>query len=363
MVDHPVIVVYRPCTLSLERGIRLARGKLRDLVSAAGTGRRVLVTSHNNPDPDAIASSLLLKLLLTRKAKSTVSLAYGGVIGRAENVALLDYTGAQFQRLSRVDLDSFDCIALVDAQPGTGNNIFDSARDIGIVFDHHRVRSQTRVVPFHDIRTPVGATTTLLYMYACAARLRITKRLATTILYALRTETSDMGREASKADRETYKLCYAAADLRALARILHAKVGRGYFEAVQKGIESSTLYGSLLVTRLGDMPYPDVAAEIAEYFLKYDRAAHTLAIGRYGGEVLFSMRAEDPKAHIGGIAHAMVGGLGSAGGHGTSAGGQIPVTGKSEDDILAVERSLVRRLLRALRIVGRRRRRLVTGSS
>lgn len=310
--------------------------------------KRVLVSSHDNPDPDSIASALLLEALIRRKFGVAVTVGYGGVIGRAENNALLAYAQATFRRLDELDWGRFDTKALVDTQPGAGNHRFANADDIRVVFDHHRLRPQTRSVPFYDVRTRIGATTTLLYSYWKAAGMRITKRYATLMFYALRSETAEMGRKASSLDRESYRELYASADLGALSRITGAKVGRDYFATVHRGIERSTLHGPVVVTRLGRMPYPDVVAEIAEYFLKYEGGAYAFAIGRYRGEVLLSLRSDDPDARLGRTAQDIVRGLGTAGGHGSAAGGQIDVRNRSAAEIERIETTVIRRLLEAL---------------
>jgi nanoRNase/pAp phosphatase (c-di-AMP/oligoRNAs hydrolase) len=218
------------------------------------------------------------------------------------------------------------------------------------------LRNQTRGTAFYDVRTHLGATTTLLYQYWKARGMRVTRRYATVMFYALRSETQDMGREASALDRETYKELYAATDLGALALIGNAKVDRSYFATVARGIEQTKLYGTLLVTELGELPYPDVVAQIAEYFLKLKEASYTAAIGVYRQNVLFSLRGDDPSARLGKVARAIVEGLGTAGGHGSSAGGQVDVQKKDVDHI---QRTILGRLLVALGQKGKRGRKLV----
>jgi nanoRNase/pAp phosphatase (c-di-AMP/oligoRNAs hydrolase) len=317
----------------------------------------MVIASHDNPDPDAIASSLLLQGLLKRRFDISATVTYSGVIGRAENARLLEYSGAHFMRLDEVDMEKFDGVALVDTQPGTGNHRFDN--NVTLVFDHHRRRPLTRRAEFHDVRTHFGATTTLMCMYWRAARIPLTKRLATLMLYALSSETADMGREASALDREIYKELYAMSDLRALSAIINAKVGRAYFSAVHRGLEQSRMYGPVVVTRLGKLPYPDVVAQIAEYFLRLEEASYTFALGTFGGSLLLSLRADDPDAHLGGVARRIVGDEGTAGGHGSAAGGQISVRGKSEKEIFTIQETVVKRLLSVLGEGGKRGRSLV----
>src|SRR5580700_5434446 len=65
-------------TQKLERLFRVARGR-----------KRALVLTHDNPDPDSIASAVALAHLLERRADIDARVGYGGIIGRAENIAFV----------------------------------------------------------------------------------------------------------------------------------------------------------------------------------------------------------------------------------------------------------------------------------
>ena len=344
--------------MSLRDEIRATRSKLRDLEKALASPGRILITSHNNPDPDSIVSAVLLKKVLSKLGVRS-SLGYSGVVGRAENVALVEYANAGLEPLSSLEAGRFGGVALVDTQPGTGNHSFEVDDDVLLVFDHHRFRSQTRRAAFADVRTGVGATTTLLYLYASAAGVKITRKLNTLMFYALRTETADLGREASRLDREAYEQFYAGADLKAISKIVNAKIEKAFFKVIYEGIRRCRIYGPMIVTELGDMPYPDVAAQIADYFLRYQGATYAFAIGRHGDELLMSLRADADGAGMGRIARHIVAGLGSAGGHGSAAGGQVSLNGRSKSERQVLQKQVIRRLLKAMNLSSRNARNLL----
>jgi len=345
--------------LSFANDLRRVRSRSPRFEKVLEARPQVLVVSHNNPDPDSIVSALLLETLLGRGFGIKATIGYSGVIGRAENKALLEYCGIQPVRLGEIELAKFETVALVDTQPGTGNNPFDDARKVTIVFDHHRLRRDTRQVPFFDVRDHLGSTTTLLYLYCRVWRLELTPKFATAMLYALRSETADMGRAASVVDRRLFKDLYALADLRALSRIVNAKVGEGYFSAIHKGIERAVVYGPLVVVRMGRLPYPDAVAQIADYFLKYEEVSMAFSIGVYGNEILFSLRSDDPGALLGSLARRIAGSLGTAGGHESGAGGQVPVMRGARGGRKSVEEMLIARLLEELGLRGERPRNLI----
>ncbi|HNQ02348.1 MAG TPA: hypothetical protein PKN59_08655, partial [Syntrophales bacterium] len=62
----------------LERLHEIVRGK-----------RKILIVTHNHPDPDALAAAFALKYLLHAKWKVGAIIASSGVVGRAENRAMI----------------------------------------------------------------------------------------------------------------------------------------------------------------------------------------------------------------------------------------------------------------------------------
>ncbi len=345
--------------MSFASDLRKVRYRRRRLEKALEGSGEVLIASHNNPDPDSIVSALLLESLLKQVFGRAATVTYSGVIGRAENKTLLQECGVRLRPLREIDPADYGAVALVDTQPGTGSHPFDDPARVQLVFDHHSLRPETRRVTFFDVREHLGTTTTLLYLYCRASGVEFNPKHATGMLYALRSETADMGREASVTDRRLFKDLYASADLRALSRIVNAKVGDGYFGAIHEAIERSVVYGRLVVVRMDEVPYPDSVAEIAEYFLRSREAAAVLAVGTYRGEVLFSMRSEDPGAHLGRLAVQIARGLGTAGGHGMSAGGQISIDPARPGHARLVQDAIVQRLLAEMGLENERSRKLI----
>ncbi|MBU6283988.1 phosphoesterase, partial [bacterium] len=54
-------------------------------------GDPVVILPHDNPDPDALASAAALQYLLSEIAEVDSVIALGGIIGRAENRAMVKY--------------------------------------------------------------------------------------------------------------------------------------------------------------------------------------------------------------------------------------------------------------------------------
>lgn len=125
---------------------------------------------------------------------STVT--YGGIVGRSENQAMIRYLKLDIKPLSEVNFKQYPVLALVDTQPGAGNNSLPRGVQPTIVIDHHEpVRARTRRVKFSDIRTDYGSTSTILTEYLKEADIPgIDRRIITALFYGIKSDTRDLGR-------------------------------------------------------------------------------------------------------------------------------------------------------------------------
>jgi nanoRNase/pAp phosphatase (c-di-AMP/oligoRNAs hydrolase) len=60
--------------------------KLFDVIKNTGP---ISIVVHNNPDPDALASASALRFILMNRSFKNIRIYYDGLIGRAENQAVL----------------------------------------------------------------------------------------------------------------------------------------------------------------------------------------------------------------------------------------------------------------------------------
>ena len=207
---------------SLKWDVGRSACRLADLSAVLeGAGRRrVLVLCHNNPDPDSIASAYGLQFLLSRKLGIRSVIGYGGVVTRAENRAMIHRLRIKMTQLSRIDRSRYYGIALVDAQPGTGNNLMDfRAAPPLIVIDHHPLRKSSLKAEFHDIRPKYGATSTIITEYLTAAGLVPTRSLANALIYGIKADTNSLVRGASKIDFNAFNYLSPLTNPRVVAQI------------------------------------------------------------------------------------------------------------------------------------------------
>jgi nanoRNase/pAp phosphatase (c-di-AMP/oligoRNAs hydrolase) len=308
----------------------------------------ILIYMHDNPDPDALAAGLGLGYLIEKEIGAAVTLAHGGIVGRAQNRAMVENLKIPLVAVERVEPDEFDIIALVDSQPETGNNSLPPGFRIDVVIDHHPPRSASSRAPWCDIRPELGATSTIVFEYLQARQLPIDTRMATAFFFALRTETRDLGRESTESEREAYLDLVPLVDHNLLYRMTHPKVPREHFAALDRALRSAQVHGDIVAVNLGTLSYPDLVAEIADLLLSYEGARFVLCIGQYEGTAYMSLRTEVTEARAGSVMRQIVGTDGAAGGHGTMAGARLFAVVKTDQALQAAFVEMVRRLCQAL---------------
>lgn len=95
--------------------------RLDRLREAAGNGP-VLILTHDNPDPDSLATGKGLAALLSVWGIPS-RMVYSGLVARAENRAMLNRLTPEWEHSDTLEfLDEYPAIALVDSQPTAGNN-------------------------------------------------------------------------------------------------------------------------------------------------------------------------------------------------------------------------------------------------
>jgi nanoRNase/pAp phosphatase (c-di-AMP/oligoRNAs hydrolase) len=317
--------------------------QLEKLRTTAGNGP-VLILTHDNPDPDGLASGKALATLLREAWGIPSQLIYSGLVARAENHVMLDRLTPEWENCEALpDLQRYSAVAQIDTQPGAGNNRLDAVHPRHIVIDHHYpVREATATAAYADVRTETGSTVTILFQYLEAAGILPDPLLATALYYGLKTDTRSLSRGDSVADDVAFMKLTHLLDQQELSKVEVAALSLEYFRAFSQGLNSTRLYGQAVVTRLGSIEQPDFAAEMADILIRLQGAQAALCMGQYGDTLHLSLRTGSMGHDAGLIIQQVVVPPGSAGGHGTMAGGQVPLAGT---EIEAVSTDIEQRFL------------------
>ncbi len=333
---------------------------LGKLLADAGR-KRLLFLMHNNPDPDTIASAVGLKLLFRKQFKVRSLIGYGGVITRQENRAMIQRLRIKMTQLSTVKRGQYYGIALVDTQPGAGNNLMEiSPEPPLIVIDHHPLRKLSFKSPFHDIRPKYGATSTIVTEYLLAAGITPSRSVANALLYGIKSDTNSLARGACNVDFEAFNYLAPLTNPRVLGWIENPPLPTEYFRDYHLGLSHTTIYRDVAISDLGEIRSQHIVPELADLLLRIEGVSWSLCMARADNLLILSLRSTSRTYKAGTVVQRLIGKMGSAGGHSEMAAGQIPLEDLSEEDKDELARELVRRFLKLIGRQGSHPRPLVT---
>jgi nanoRNase/pAp phosphatase (c-di-AMP/oligoRNAs hydrolase) len=318
---------------------------LTGLLEAVKGVKRLNICAHSNPDPDSISSSMALKYILEELAGVKCRVVYDGVIGRAENQAMVKLLRIHLRPLRQIR--RLEQVALVDTQPRSGNNPYPRKYRPRIVIDHHPLRKSTSA-DWVDVRPTFGATATILSEYLETSGLPVPGWLATALAYGVSSETRDLGREAGSEDVNAYLRLFPLVQKKVLAQIEHPRLPRSYFSAIDKALHRAFHYRNVIGSKLGKVDSPDIVSEVADFLMAHERMTWCITIGCYDDQLFISLRSTNLKARAGQLMKKLLGKQGTAGGHGQMAGGQVEVSGMTPADVTLLEERLLQRFLHLL---------------
>jgi len=317
------------------------------LTWVSGRGR-ILILVHDNPDPDSLASAMALRHLFAVRLNREAVIAFSGMIGRSENLAMARLLQIPLTPFPIIELKMFQVVCLLDSQPETGNVSLPPGTRVDIVIDHHPMREASAACKWVDIRPEYGTTATIVYEYLKVQGVSLGTKLATALFYAIKSETQDLGREARRPDRDAYLTLFPLANKTLLNSITRPPLPKEYFIALHSALEHTTIYGKVLIAALKEVQFPELVAELADLLLRLEGVETVLSMGHYNSEMILSIRTASEEINAGDLIHSLVAGMGSAGGHGMMAGGKIDNVAESDAAIAEVERVLTERILAEL---------------
>ena len=298
----------------------LNRKKVENIRSLLGEEKVHILLQHD-PDPDAIGSALALRELLGRNRATTPIVTFGEV-ARPENLAMIRLLDIQIERITYDELHKDGArLALVDVQPPYFNGTLGR---VDLVVDHHprRVNFKAR---FTDLRTPYGATSTIFTEYLRAAGIEPSQRLATALLYGIKTDTLFLERGSNLADLDAFTYLYPFANKAMISRIERPALPREDLEALGRALSRLQLENGVAVLHMGEINREDVIPQMAEFCLQIEGVEWGVVSGLVRDRVVISVRNVGYVKSAGEIMKKLYDGIGSAGGHRAMAKAVIPL--------------------------------------
>ncbi len=322
---------------------------IEQILESLANKRKILILTHNNPDPDAMAAALGLKYIIAQKLNKKATISYMGVIGRLENRELVRQCHIEMHQSFHINFNRFDHIVVVDTQPQAGNVFIPEDRVVNTVIDHHIVK---KVLPKRkdlivDIRSEYGSTCTIITEYMVKLGIIPDKNTATALYYGITTDAIGKARDSIIIDQQMLGSLFPHLSINKLSKIQNPDLPRYHFKTLKRAIDNSVIIEELLFCDLSEVRNGDLIAETADFMLKMREIKCVFIIGKLENIAIFSLRYKTKRKSVGHIAMRMVKGIGYGGGHMKSAGGQIPLTNKNYSEIVFLLKS---RLLKSLGI-------------
>jgi len=305
-------------------GARDAARRLRALREFAGDARTVPILTQTEPDPDAIGSAFAVRVLLDRTDRNAPIVSLGSS-RRPETRRMLELLDLQVIEITEAELKGFERVVAVDMQPA----VLRGSDTRLAVIDHHPRQDDFPDPDFLDIRPDFGACATMLTEYLRAGDATVGERLATALLYGIRTDTALLTRGCTQADVEAYAWLQERADLAILSKIDRSAYPRDTMGTLGRSLERAELRDDLAVLWLGRVrkSRAHLMPEMADLALNIEGVRWTAAGGVVERALVCNIRyLSESEPGAGALArHAAQSAGGSGGGHATMARLEIPL--------------------------------------
>jgi nanoRNase/pAp phosphatase (c-di-AMP/oligoRNAs hydrolase) len=279
------------------------------------------VVTHDNPDPDAIASAVALQRIAAASG-CEATVYYYGAINHQENRALVNLLEFDLTSLEPGVEPDADGVALVDhSRPGVNDGL-PEGREVDVVIDHHPPRGPVEG-RFVDLRSEAGATSTLLVDYLDGFGMTPSTDLATGLLFGIQTDTREFRREVSTMDFEAAAWLLPEADMGTLERVGSPSISPETFETIAAAVRNRREEREVLLTCVGQFTDRDALAQAADRLVDMEGIATAVVYGVMDGTIHVSARSRDSGLDIGETLRDAFGRIGSAGGHADMAGAQV----------------------------------------
>ena len=279
----------------------------------------ILLLIQHDPDPDALASALGLRTLLGRN-RATAPIGSFGKVTRSENLNMMRLLDIRYTIVDPRSLNKYAMVAMLDVQPPYFGTSMPRA---DIIFDHHPP-SDSYQYSFRDIRMTYGATSTILCEYLTANKVKLTQRLATALLYGIKTDTLMLGRSVNPADIEAFTTLYPLANHNLIRRMENPSLNPEEVSSFIKALKKQTIVNKILFVHLGRVKQEDIIPRLADFCLQIEGADWSVVSGLFQRNLVISVRNVGYVKSAGDIVTKIFNDRKIAGGHRTMAKAVMP---------------------------------------
>jgi nanoRNase/pAp phosphatase (c-di-AMP/oligoRNAs hydrolase) len=335
----------------------------RKLLRVLQQKKNILITTHLHPDPDALGScQALLHLLRNRLPRARVSMSIKGMIGGGVNTTFARLSDLELVPWDESKLADYDACILLDTQPVSAYSPLPKSIEPTAVIDHHRGRHRNPNCPFCDIRTDVGATSSIIFSYFMELEETISPSLGATLLFAIESDLAGAAGAPGELDNLALSNLTLIADTRKLYQMRYVDLPQSYYTAYAAALNNAHYFDTAILSHIGTIDSLEKPAVMADFLLRFDAVQWSMVTGVHENKLIISLRTSSKTHSAIDVIRKITHKIGEGGGHRLKAGGYIPLATGSAAEITRLRDMLKRRLLRALKIRPSRGARLVPKS-
>ena len=308
----------------------LAKNKVfAEFLKTVGPKSKVLVLTHDSPDPDAIASAAAIGAFLSELYSAEVDIAYGGQISHPQNKAMVNVLNSPLKKIEAIaPIGEYDKVILVDGSRVSLPKIKreggeDEEPVLSLVIDHHDddPPESTEFVIKQDVGACSSIVAGLTYpmLISDEVDLEMRQKLYTALALGIRTDTGEFTNNVSTLDKEAYQHLQGNIDWNKTISIMNYTIPSQLL--VAKAAAFDRWYRkeeSTIVTGVGRLKpeNKDFLAIIADELIRCQGTEKVVVMGLMDGHLVASVRTDTVTTNTADFCHRVFGREQSGGRHG-----------------------------------------------
>src|SRR2546428_455684 len=179
-------------------------------------------------------------------------------------------------------------------------------------------------------------------------------RLATALLYGIKSDTFSLSREVNEWDVGAFSYLYPLANQNLMRRIERPELPPAALDALSLGLKNRRVIDKVAFVHLGRVERDDLIPQMADFSLSFEGIEWAFVSGVFDSNYIISVRNVGYVRAAGRVLKEAFGGIGSAGGHASMAKAIIPlaefhhVSNIDPRNIRQMDRKVQRLFLKAL---------------
>lgn len=290
---------------------------LKELIKS---DKRVLIQTHDFPDPDAVASAYGLQYFFSLYNIPS-QIIYVGEIQRDALRNMINKLDIKVTRDIDASLRDDDLIVIVDGCKGSKNVTDLPGFEIAVI-DHHIVK-EPEDVPYVSIYEELGSCSTIITGYFIDKELKIPQDIATALKVGLSRDTDLLTRKVTNRDVDAYHYLHTFANNNLVNSLLRNNIQLSDFAFFDKTITQLKRENCIAWHYFEEGCETNLMGILGDFILSAQEIELSVLFAKNNNSISISVRNENPEWSAAECIRIITKGIGAGGGHNEMAGGVI----------------------------------------